>query len=307
MNPSTAPTMACPRHTSSDDDSLNGGISVLIPGRDERDNLPRLVAEVHAALAGKRYEIIVIDDGSSDDSWRWLKGAALEDPRLRPFHHDTSFGQSTSVWQAARLARGEWLATLDGDGQNDPADLPDMLSLASLEGLDLVAGHRTERRDDAIKRVSSRLANAIRQSLLHDDTPDTGCGIKVIRREVFLRLPYFDHMHRFLPALVRAQGGQVQSLPVRHRERVAGVSKYGFFDRLWVGISDIVGVMWLVRRSQLPSPLQNTSGHAASEALGPVRGIMPGNAEDLADAEAAAPTETDMAADGLTLHQSGAN
>jgi dolichol-phosphate mannosyltransferase len=109
---------------------------------------------------------------------------------------------------------------------------------------------------------------------LHDDTPDTGCGIKIIRRDVFLRLPYFDHMHRFLPALVRAQGGQVKSLPVRHRERVAGVSKYGFFDRLWVGISDIVGVMWLVRRSRLPSPLQNTSGHAASEALGHMQGIM---------------------------------
>ncbi|WP_240704158.1 glycosyltransferase family 2 protein [Cobetia marina] len=270
MPSSTAmPTPSSP-HVSAQEDSSSEGISVLIPGRDERDNLPKLIAEVHAALAGRRYEIIVVDDGSSDDSWRWLTQAALEDSRLRPYHHDTSFGQSTSLWQAARLARGEWLATLDGDGQNDPADLPDMLSLASLEGLDMVAGHRTERRDDAVKRVSSRLANAIRQALLHDDTPDTGCGIKVTRRDVFLRLPYFDHMHRFLPALVRAQGGKVQSLPVRHRERVAGVSKYGFFDRLWVGISDIIGVMWLVRRSRLPSPLQNLSGNAVSETLSPL-------------------------------------
>ncbi|MGS0467860.1 glycosyltransferase family 2 protein [Cobetia marina] len=172
MPSSTAmPTPSSP-HVSAQEDSSSEGISVLIPGRDERDNLPKLIAEVHAALAGRRYEIIVVDDGSSDDSWRWLTQAALEDSRLRPYHHDTSFGQSTSLWQAARLARGEWLATLDGDGQNDPADLPDMLSLASLEGLDMVAGHRTERRDDAVKRVSSRLANAIRQALLHDDTPD---------------------------------------------------------------------------------------------------------------------------------------
>lgn len=266
MNESFASPIGSPRHATADT-ALNGGISVLIPGRDERDNLPGLIAEVHAALAGKCYEIIVIDDGSSDDSWRWLKEAALEDTRLRPFHHDTSFGQSTSVWQAARLARGEWLATLDGDGQNDPADLTDMLSLATLESLDMVAGHRTERRDDAVKRLSSRLANGIRQAMLHDDTPDTGCGIKVMRRETFLRLPYFDHMHRFLPALVRAQGGKVQSLPVRHRERTAGVSKYGFFDRLWVGISDVIGVMWLVRRSRLPSPLQTVTGQAACEAL----------------------------------------
>ncbi|WP_405280827.1 glycosyltransferase family 2 protein [Cobetia sp. Ld8] len=249
------------------EEPLCGGVSVLIPARDERDNLPGLIAEVHEALAGQRYEIIVVDDGSSDGSWSWLKQAAQEDSRLRPYHHGTSFGQSTSLWQAARLARGRWLATLDGDGQNDPADLPDMLSLATLEKLDLVAGHRTQRRDDAVKRVSSRLANAIRQALLQDDTPDTGCGIKVMRRDVFLRLPYFDHMHRFLPALVRAQGGKVQSLAVLHRERVAGVSKYGFFDRLWVGIADIVGVMWLVRRSRLPSPLENIFGHAASEAI----------------------------------------
>jgi len=230
-------------------------LSILIPAKDEVGNLPGLLDEIEQALSNIDHEVIVVDDASTDGTWEMLTKRAAEDARLRPLRHATSAGQSTSVWQAAWAARGVWLGTLDGDGQNDPADLPSLFERAQRGDITLVAGHRTNRRDDWIKRISSKVANRVRSALLDDATPDTGCGLKVIRRDAFVSLPYFDHMHRFLPALVRAQGGECVSVPVNHRPRGAGQSHYGLNNRLWVGIVDMVGVMWLRRRSRLPAAI----------------------------------------------------
>lgn len=231
-------------------------LSILIPAKDEVGNLPGLLDEISRALQEISHEVIVVDDASSDGSWEMLTRRAAADSRLRPLRHARSAGQSTSVWQAAWAARGTWLATLDGDGQNDPADLPRLFERACRGDVVMVAGHRTNRRDDWLKRVSSKVANRVRSALLNDATPDTGCGLKIVRRDAFLNLPYFDHMHRFLPALVRAQGGECVSLPVNHRPRGTGASHYGLNNRLWVGLVDMVGVMWLRRRSRLPAAIE---------------------------------------------------
>ncbi|WP_110655777.1 glycosyltransferase family 2 protein [Salinicola halimionae] len=233
-------------------------LSILIPAKDEVGNLPGLLDEISLALSSVDHEVIVVDDASTDGTWEMLKQRAAQDSRLRPLRHARSAGQSTSVWQAAWSARGTWLGTLDGDGQNDPADLPKLFERAQLGDVTLVAGHRTNRRDDWIKRVSSKVANRVRSALLDDATPDTGCGLKVIHRDTFVSLPYFDHMHRFLPALVRAQGGECVSVPVNHRPRGTGESHYGLNNRLWVGIVDMIGVMWLRRRSRLPATVIDT-------------------------------------------------
>lgn len=235
-------------------------VSVLIPAKNEAQNLPSLLNEIRTALAGERYEVLVVDDGSTDDTLRVLEQikAAGYAP-LRVLHHAVSLGQSTSIWHAAHAARGEWLATLDGDGQNDPADLPGMLALvrtaeqgrSQAEPISLVAGHRVNRRDTASKRWASRFANALRRRLLKDATPDTGCGLKLILRKAFLQLPYFDHMHRFIPALIQRHRGRMIVHPVHHRHRQAGVSNYGNLDRALVGIFDLIGVCWLVRRTRL--------------------------------------------------------
>ena len=227
-------------------------LSVVIPAHNEAANLPTLLDEVERALSHQAYEVIVVDDGSDDDTWPLLVTRAHRQDTLRPLRHRDSAGQSTALWQAARHARGEWLATLDGDGQNDPADIPALLEAAKAARVDLVGGHRVTRQDSALKRLSSRVANAVRARLLGDGSPDSGCGLKVIRRQAFLSLPYFDHMHRFLPALVAAQGGRCLSHPVKHRPRRAGRSHYGLSNRLWVGITDLIGVRWLQRRSRLP-------------------------------------------------------
>lgn len=235
-------------------------LSVIIPARDEVENLPSLLDEIATSLSGIAYEIVVVDDGSSDDSWSLLCQRAASNSHLRLLRHSHGAGQSTSLWQAVRHAQGDWLATLDGDGQNDPADIPRLLDAARDSDLVLIAGHRVARQDSWLKRVSSRTANRVRAALLNDDTPDTGCGLKLIRRETFLALPYLDHMHRFLPALVQAQGGRCLSVTVNHRPRLAGQSKYGLHDRLWVGLVDIVGVLWLQRRCRLPAPLEAPPG-----------------------------------------------
>ncbi|GHB09782.1 glycosyltransferase family 2 protein [Modicisalibacter luteus] len=244
-------------------------VSVIIPAKDEADNLPHLLDEIAASLADVEHEVLVVDDGSTDTTWTLLTQRAARDHRLRPLHHARSVGQSTSIWQAAHQARGTWLATLDGDGQNDPADLPRLLDKARHEDVAMVAGHRVSRRDDWLKRVSSRVANRIRSALLKDDTPDTGCGLKVIRRDAFVTLPYFDHMHRFLPALIQSQGGRCVSVPVNHRPRQAGRSHYGLNNRLWAGLIDMVGVMWLRRRSRLPATLSAQRNNQASPDLSP--------------------------------------
>lgn len=229
-------------------------LSVVVPVFNERDNIPPLLAEIAAALRGKiDFEIVYVDDDSSDDSVAVLAAEKASYPELRIVRHLTRSGQSTAVWNGVRAARSPWIATLDGDGQNDPADIPKLLAArdGAPEDVRLLAGWRTTRRDSFNKRISSKIANAVRSRMLRDDTPDTGCGLKLFEREVFLRLPYFDHMHRYLPALVKRAGFQSRSVPVGHRPRTAGSSKYGMLDRLWVGIADLRGVAWLMRRGKV--------------------------------------------------------
>jgi dolichol-phosphate mannosyltransferase len=231
-------------------------VSVVVPVRNEAPNVAPLVAEIEAALAGLPHEIIYVDDGSTDETAAALREAARSLPegvRLRSLRHRKSCGQSAAIATGVRAARGEWIATLDGDGQNDPADIPRLLRRAQAEGgAVLVAGHRVARRDSPTKRWTSRVANAVRARLLGDATPDTGCGLKVFPRALFLDLPRFDHMHRFLPALVLRAGGRVVSEPVNHRPRLRGRSNYGTLDRLAVSLFDLVGMAWLQRRGSRP-------------------------------------------------------
>ena len=228
-------------------------LSVVVPVFNERDNIPSLLAEIAAALRGQiGFEIVYVDDASKDDSIDVLKQAKATYPELRVIRHLAQSGQSTAIRNGVKAARGVWIATLDGDGQNDPADIPKLLAMRarSPAATRLFAGWRVERKDSASKRFGSRFANGLRRRLLRDDTPDTGCGIKLFERAAFLDLPYFDHMHRYLPALMQRAGWQVVSVPVNHRPRSAGISKYNNFGRAWVGISDLRGVGWLIKRSR---------------------------------------------------------
>ncbi|MFC5742279.1 glycosyltransferase [Dyella tabacisoli] len=229
-------------------------LSVVVPVFNERDNIPPLLAEIAAALRGRiEFEIVYVDDDSSDDSVAVLAAEKARYPELRIVRHLARSGQSTAVWNGVRAAKSPWIATLDGDGQNDPADIPKLLAArdTAAANVRLFAGWRTTRRDSFNKRISSKIANAVRSRMLKDATPDTGCGLKLFEREVFLRLPYFDHMHRYLPALTKRAGFVSQSVPVGHRPRTAGTSKYGMLDRLWVGIADLRGVAWLMRRGKV--------------------------------------------------------
>jgi dolichol-phosphate mannosyltransferase len=227
-------------------------VSVVVPVCNESENVEPLAREIDAALAGRDYEMIFIDDGSTDDTAAILKGLRAGGlSRLRVLRHSFRSGQSAAVASGVRAARGAWVATLDGDGQNDPADIPKLLAAHAQianAGVLLFMGNRTTRKDTAFRRLQSRVANSVRSSLLGDGTPDTGCGIKLFAREAFLDLPRFDHMHRFLPALFIRQGSRVISVPVNHRARTRGTSKYGMLNRLWVGIVDMFGVLWLRRR-----------------------------------------------------------
>ncbi len=232
-------------------------VSVVVPVHDEAPNIPPLIAAIEIALAGIDHEIVYVDDGSGDDTPAVLARLAATLPALVRVRHRTSCGQSAAVITGVRAARGVYVATLDGDGQNDPADIPAMLEAArSAEAAGanpvLIAGHRVQRNDSEAKRWGSRIANAVRGRLLQDGTPDTGCGLKLFRREAFLQLPHFDHIHRFLPALFIRAGGRVVSVPVRHHARTHGASHYGTWDRLKVGIVDIIGVAWLQRRWRQP-------------------------------------------------------
>jgi dolichol-phosphate mannosyltransferase len=187
-----------------------------------------------------------------------LSGLMTTVPELRVLRHTAQSGQSTAIRNGVKAARGAWIATLDGDGQNDPADIPKLLDArASADAsLKLFAGWRVTRRDSGSKRWASKIANAIRSRLLHDETPDTGCGIKLFDRAVFLDLPYFDHMHRYLPALVKRAGWRTVSVPVNHRERSTGISKYNNLHRAWVGLADLRGVGWLIKRSKTASAVE---------------------------------------------------
>ncbi len=227
-------------------------LSVVVPVRNEGPNIAPLIAEIEAALPGLAHEIVYVDDGSDDETPQVLRDQQAVAP-LVVRRHRVSCGQSAAIVTGVRVASGTWIATLDGDGQNDPADIPALLARAqAATGLVLTAGHRVRRRDTAAKRLASRLANAIRARLLGDATPDTGCGLKLFRRDAFLELPHFDHMHRYLPALFIRAGGRVESVPVNHRPRTRGRSNYGTLDRLWVGIFDLAGVFWLQRRWRRP-------------------------------------------------------
>jgi dolichol-phosphate mannosyltransferase len=228
-------------------------LSVVVPVHNERDNIVPLIEEIVAALQGRlAFEIVYVDDASRDDSLAVLGEARTRFAELRVLRHFSQCGQSTAVRNGVKAARGAWIATLDGDGQNDPADIPKLLAArdAGEAAVKCYAGWRVDRRDDALKRVSSKVANAVRSRILRDATPDTGCGLKLFEREAFLELPYFDHMHRFLPALFQRAGWQVRSVPVNHRPRTRGTSKYGMWNRLWVGIVDLRGVGWLIRRAR---------------------------------------------------------
>lgn len=235
-------------------------LSVVIPVRNEAGNIAPLVAEIAAALDGLvAYEIVYVDDGSDDSTFPEIRRLQAGLPRLRLVRHAARCGQSAAIRSGVKAARGRWIATLDGDGQNDPADIPELWRIAQAiahreaGAAVLIAGQRARRRDSWSKRQASRIANAVRRRMLHDDTPDTGCGIKLFPRALFLALPYFDHMHRFLPALVLREGGTVRLVPVNHRPRQRGASKYGVLDRLVVGIIDLFGVMWLRRRCVRPA------------------------------------------------------
>jgi dolichol-phosphate mannosyltransferase len=235
-------------------------VSVVVPVCNERDNVLPLAREIHAALAGRRFETIFVDDGSSDGTAEAVRAARAEGmPEIRLIRHSVRSGQSAAVATGVRAARAPWIATLDGDGQNDPADIPRLLETLERSAsprLRLVMGNRTTRRDTALRRLSSRVANGVRGGLLKDGTPDTGCGIKVFDRAVFMDMPRFDHMHRFMPALFQREGYEVVSAPVNHRERTRGKSKYGLHNRLWVGIVDLFGVMWLISRRSPRIPTQ---------------------------------------------------
>jgi len=228
-------------------------LSVVVPVHNESGNVVPLLTEIAAALRGKTdFEIVYVDDSSRDDTLTVLKNAKSQFPELRVVRHLVQSGQSTAVRSGVKAARGTWIATLDGDGQNDPADIPKLLAMrdGSTESIKLYAGWRVDRKDTGSKRWASRFANAIRSRLLRDETPDTGCGIKLFERSAFLDLPYFDHMHRYLPALMQRAGWQVKSVPVNHRPRGSGTSKYNNLNRALVGISDLRGVAWLIRRSK---------------------------------------------------------
>jgi len=236
-------------------------LSVVIPVCNEEDNVLPLAREIHAALSGRfDFEAVFVDDGSDDGTARAVLAAHGQGmPEIRLIRHAVRCGQSAAVATGVGAARAPWVATLDGDGQNDPADLPTLLDAArhaASPRLRLVMGHRTTRRDTWLRRLSARVANGVRGWLLKDGAPDSGCGIKVLDRAVFLDMPRFDHMHRFMPALYRREGYEVISVPVNHRERTRGKSKYGLHNRLWVGIVDLFGVMWLVRRASPRLPIR---------------------------------------------------
>ncbi|MGG5811881.1 glycosyltransferase family 2 protein [Falsiroseomonas sp. CW058] len=232
-------------------------LSVVIPMRNEGPNVLPLVEEIARALGDTPHEVVCVDDGSTDDTAARLAEAAARFPVV-VLRHRASCGQSAGVVSGVLAARAPWIATLDGDGQNDPSDIPRLWARARSEAagtaapMVMVAGHRVTRRDSGVKRISSRVANAVRARLLGDATPDTGCGLKLFPRALFLDLPRFDHMHRYLPALVLRQGGRVVSEAVNHRPRIRGVSNYGTLDRLAVSIADMLGVIWLQRRWKRP-------------------------------------------------------
>src|SRR3981189_1396089 len=234
----------------SSSDAAAVAVSIVVPVRNEAENVAPLIAEIVSALGARwSYEIIYVNDGSTDATAERLAAIMSARGNLRQIRHASSSGQSAAVRRGGRAA-------LDGDGQTNPAFLPDLISAIEKGGdrVGLAAGQRVGRKDTGFKKLQSRVANGVRNAILRDGTRDTGCGLKAVRREVFLMMPYFDGLHRFLPALTRREGYQIAYVDVIDRPRRSGVSNYGFFDRLWIGIMDIAGVWWLIRRKK-PTPV----------------------------------------------------
>ncbi len=233
--------------------SIDPAVSIVVPVRNEADNIAPLVAEIAKAVDGQwHFEVVYVDDGSNDGTAAQLKALMGQNLWLRRIRHRQSCGQSAAVRTGVAAARAPIVVTLDGDGQNDPSFIPALIRAleAGRPSIGLVAGQRVGRRASGFKKLQSRIANAVRGAVLRDGTRDTGCGLKAFRRDVFLRLPYFDGLHRFLPALVRREGYTVGYVDVVDRPRAHGVSNYGMWDRLWVGILDLAGVWWLIRRKK---------------------------------------------------------
>ncbi len=255
--------------------------AVVVPMRDEAEAVATLAAEIGDACAPLGpFEALFVDDGSTDATGTALAAAQARHPWLRVLRHERSFGQSAAVTSGVRAASAPLVVTLDGDGQNPPGDIPALLApfLAEdrAQGLGLVCGVRARRRDSVVRRLASRVASAIRRAMLHDASPDTGCGLKAFPRAAFLELPAFDHMHRFLPALFLADGWAVRHLPVGHRPRAAGRSKYGQIDRALVGMLDLFGVWWLLRRRRRSAPARRAH---------PVAGAQTGRAATIETAD----------------------
>ncbi len=236
-------------------------VSVVVPVRNEAGNLAPLIAEIAKAMEGQwRFEVVYVNDGSTDETEAELRRLKAQYPWLRRIRHRFSCGQSAAVRSGVAAARAPLVVTLDGDGQNDPAFLPALVRVIEAGGgkIGLVAGQRVGRKATGFKKFQSRVANGVRGFVLRDGTRDTGCGLKAFRRDVFLRLPYFDGLHRFLPALVRREGYEIGYVDVVDRPRGKGVSNYGLWDRLWVGILDLLGVWWLIRRKKrIPEVLED--------------------------------------------------
>jgi dolichol-phosphate mannosyltransferase len=227
-------------------------VSVIVPVRNEAGNIGPLVAEIAAALAGREFEVVYVNDGSTDGTEAELKQLMAERPWLRQVRHARSCGQSAAVRTGIMAARAPVVVTIDGDGQNNPAFIPKLVD-ALEQGrprVGLIAGQRLGRKDTGFKRMQSRIANRVRGAVLRDGTRDTGCGLKAIERDLFLAMPYFDGLHRFLPALVKREGREIGYVDVVDRPRGQGISNYGLWDRLWVGILDLCGVWWLIRRKK---------------------------------------------------------
>jgi dolichol-phosphate mannosyltransferase len=237
---------------------------VVVPVRNEAGNIAPLVAEIAAALAGRAFEIVYVNDGSSDATEQELRGLMSARPWLRQIRHETSCGQSAAVRSGVAMAHAPVVVTLDGDGQNDPAFIPALIAEldAGAPRRGLVAGQRVGRKATGFKKLQSRVANGVRNAVLKDGTRDTGCGLKAFHRDLFLSLPYFDGLHRFLPALVRREGFDIGYVDVVDRQRRHGKSNYGFWDRIWIGILDLAGVWWLIRRrNRVPRSKEVTLAH----------------------------------------------
>ncbi len=239
-------------------------VSVVVPVRNEAGNIAPLVDEIAAALNGRwSFEIIYVNDGSTDGTADELKQLMASRPFLRQIKHATSCGQSAAVRTGGKAARAPIIVTLDGDGQNDPAFIPALVqALMDSPRLGLIAGQRVGRKATGFKKLQSRIANGVRGAILRDGTRDTGCGLKAVCREVFVNLPYFDGLHRFLPALVKREGYGIGYVDVVDRPRSHGVSNYGMWDRLWIGILDLAGVWWLIRRRRRVPDVSEVNSNA---------------------------------------------